>query len=264
MNRLTATLITLNEEQNLPRILASLGDLADEIVVVDSGSTDCACEIARRHGARVVTRAWTDYADQKNFAASQATSDWILALDADEELSPELRESLRAWKKQTPGKAAYEFARRASYLGRWIRHSGWYPDRQARLYRRDVARFAGIVHESLEVRGPVGRLDGDLYHYTAGTFAEHAGKVNRYTALAAEQLFAAGRRRWLPGMLLAPPWTFLQKLILQGGLLDGYRGFLIAWMAARYVFLKYRKLGALARSGQRKSAHGPLSGDTRS
>ncbi len=252
MNRLTATLITFNEEQNLPRALASLADLADEIVVVDSGSTDRTCEMARQHGARVLHRAFADYADQKNFAAAQSSNDWILSLDADEELSPELRKSLWAWKQQAPATVAYEFARRASYLGGWIRHSGWYPDRKVRLYRRDRAHFVGRVHESLAVDGPVGRLDGELYHYTARTFSEHVAKVDAYTTLAAEQLFAAGRRRWRLAMLLAPPWTLLHTLILQGGFLDGYRGWLIARMAARYVFLKYRKLGRLIERGASK------------
>jgi glycosyltransferase involved in cell wall biosynthesis len=254
MNRLTATLITCNEEQNLPRALASLEDLADEIVVVDSGSTDGTCEIARQCGARVVHRAFTDYAEQKNFAAAQSSNPWILSLDADEELSPELRGSLRAWKELPPAAAAYEFARRASYLGGWIRHSGWYPDRKVRLYRRDLARFVGRVHESLEVDGPVGRLDGELYHYTVRTFAEHVAKMDTYTTLAAEQLFAAGWRRWRLAMLLAPPWTLLRTYLIQRGFLDGYRGWLIARMAARYVFLKYRKLGRLVENAAGKSA----------
>ncbi len=248
MNRLTATLITLNEEQNIPRVLASLADLPEEVVVVDSGSTDRTCEIAQHHGARVLNRVWTDYSDQRNFAAAQATHEWILAIDADEELSAELRESLRAWKQQPPEHSAYAFARRAWYLGGWVRHSGWYPDRKKRLYRRDRARFVGTVHESLRVEGSIGRLDGDILHYTVRSFARHEAKVKRYTTLAAEQLFHGGRRRWRAALLLAPPWVFLQKFLLQAGFLDGYRGWLIAWMAARYVYLKYRKLGRLVRS----------------
>ncbi len=252
MNRLTATLITFNEEQNLPRALASLADLADEIVVVDSGSTDRTCEIARQHGARVFNQMFIDFAEQKNFAAAQAGYEWILSLDADEELSPELRESLRAWKKQPPDAVAYEFARKPKYLGGWIHHSGWYPDRKVRLYRRDRARFVGRLHESVEVGGPVERLSGDLYHYTVRTFAEHIAKVNTYTTLAAEQAFAAGQRRWRLAMIVAPPWTLLRTFFLQRGFLDGYRGWLIAQMAARYVFLKYRKLGRLVESGASK------------
>ena len=249
MNRLTVTLITLNEERNLPRLLASLADLADEIVVVDCGSTDRTCEIAAQHGARFFSRPWTGYGDQRNFAAAQSAHEWILVMDADEELSAELRESLRAWKQQPPAAAAYEFARKANYLGRWIRHSGWYPDYNGRLYRRELARFVGALHESLQVDGPIGRLQGDLYHHAFGSFAEHLAKVNSYSSVAAEELFAAGRRHWLAAMLLAPPWTLLQKFFLRAGFLDGYRGWLIARMAARYVFLKYGKLGVLVRGG---------------
>jgi glycosyltransferase involved in cell wall biosynthesis len=247
MNRLTACVITLNEESNLPRALSSLRDVADEIIVVDAGSRDATVAVARAHGARVLQRAWTNYSEQKNFAAERAASDWILSLDADEELSPELRESLRAWKQHAPQAAAYEFARRANYLGGWIHHSGWYPNRQVRLYRRDAARFSGIVHESVQVNGTVMRLAGDLYHYTMRTYAEHSAKVDAYTTLAAQQLFEEGRRSWRLAMLASPPWTFLQKFILRAGFRDGRRGWLIARMAARYTFLKYRKLGEMVR-----------------
>ena len=195
MNRLTVTIITLNEERNLPRALASVAELADEVVLVDGGSRDHTVEIARQLGARVIERPWTDYSDQRNFAAAQASHDWILSLDADEELSSELRTELEGWKQLKPEAAAYEMPRRARYLGRWIRHSGWYPDRKRRLYRRDKARFVGILHESLEVDGPVGRLEGDLLHYTVETLAEHRAKMDGYTTLAAEQLYRAGRRQ---------------------------------------------------------------------
>ncbi len=258
MNCLTATLITLNEEQNLPRALASLRDLVDEIVVVDSGSGDRTREIAAAAGARVFLRGWTDYSDQRNFAAAQAAQDWILSIDADEELSAELRKSLADWKQSEPRAVAYEVARLASYRGQWMRHSGWYPDRKVRLYRRDLAQFTGTVHESLRIEGPVGWLEGDLLHYAYRTTAEHAAKVEKYTDLAAWQLFAAGRRNWRAAMILAPPWAFLHAYILQQGFRDGADGWQIARMSARYVYLKYRKLGVLVRGGKldpsRKSA----------
>jgi len=146
-------MITLNEEHNLSRALESVRGVADEIVIVDCGSRDRTPEIAREYGAKVITNAWTNFAQQKNSAAAAANNDWILSLDADEELSDELRGSLLAWKEGEPGCAVYEFARRAWYVGAWIKHSGWYPDRQRRLYRRDLARFSGIVHESLSFEG---------------------------------------------------------------------------------------------------------------
>lgn len=250
MNRFTATLITRNEEENLPRALASLGDLPDEIVMVDSGSTDRTAEIAREHGVRVIEHAWTEnFSEQKNFAAAQATHDWILNLDADEELSPALAAELCRWKEQPPGAVAYAMPRKARYLGAWIHHSGWYPDLKVRLYRRDRARFQGVLHESLQVDGPVGQFSGELYHHTVNTLSDHISRINRYTDTAAAQMLAAGRRRWLLPMLLAPAWTFLRTLLAQQGFRDGYRGWLIAQMAAYYVFLKYLKLGILVHSG---------------
>jgi len=250
MNRLTAILITLNEERNLPRALDSLAGLPDEILVVDAGSTDRTREIARQRGARVIEHVWKDYSDQRNFAAAQAAHDWVLAIDADEELSPELRASLLTWKQQPATHAAYEFPRCARYLGKWIRHSGWYPDRKTRLYDRRRARFVGPVHEAVQSDGPVGQLAGDLLHHAYETTAEHAAKVETYSTIAAQELFRARKRTWLLPMLLVPPWTVVQKFILRAGFLDGWRGWRIARMSARYVWLKFKKLGELARKAK--------------
>ena len=249
MNRLTVTIITLNEEKNLPRALDSVAGIADEIVVVDSGSTDGTRELARQHGAHVFERAFTDYSGQKNFAAAQASHDWILSLDADEELSPELRESVRQWKESEAAEAAYGMQRRAHYIDRWINHSGWYPDPKLRLYRRERARWVGALHEGLQVDGPTSWLEGELRHYTVNSFEQHVRSVRRYTTLAARQRLTAGRRRWLLPFLFAAPWTFVRTLIFQLGFLDGLRGMQIAVMASYYVFLKYWKLGVLARGG---------------
>jgi len=245
MSRFSVCLITLNEEHNLPRALRSIEGIADEIVVVDCGSQDHTQEVARAHGAKIVMREWTNFADQKNFAAAAAVNDWILSLDADEELSIDLRKSLLEWKQQKPRCAVYEIARRARYLGAWVKHSGWYPDRQRRLYRRDLAKFSGIVHESLRSEGTTGRLSGELLHYTMNSFAEHEDKVERYTTLAARQMYEAGKRSWRAAMWLATPWTCFSILVLRGGFLDGYRGWLISRMAARSVWLKFKKLGKL-------------------
>lgn len=249
MNRITATLITCDEEENLPRALASLKTIADEIVLVDSGSRDRTCEIARRHGARVLERAWTDYSDQKNFASLQASHNWILNLDADEELSPGLQDELLQWKQETPAAAAYAMPRKARYLGRWIHHSGWYPDPKVRLYHRERARFTGHLHESLTADGAVGRFPGELHHHTFRTVAEHVAQVNRYTTLAADELYADGRRRWLLPMLASPPWMFLRTYFLKQGFRDGYHGWLIAQLTALASFLKFAKLGLRVRSG---------------
>ncbi|HEY1865607.1 MAG TPA: glycosyltransferase family 2 protein [Candidatus Acidoferrales bacterium] len=285
MPPLSAILITFNEERDLPTALASLAGVADEIVVVDSGSTDRTCEIARQAGARVIIRAFTNFADQKNFAASLALHDWVLSLDADEALSPELRASIAAWKQRQPEHDAYEIARRTNYLGGWIRHSGWYPEYQVRLYRRDRRRFDGAIHESVRANsdsveppaetqdsgnsGRAGqhdehlpaRLSGDLLHYTIRTLNEHYAKQDAFTTKAAEDLFARGRRRWRGAMLVAAPWALVNKFMLQGGFLDGYRGALIAWTSARYVWMKYRKLGVLARGGKLRDRPWPQAGD---
>jgi glycosyltransferase involved in cell wall biosynthesis len=252
MNRLSACLITLNEERNLPRALSSLEGIADEIIVVDSGSTDRTEEIARKRGAEFRVRAWTNYAEQKNYAAECAKNEWILSIDADEELSSALQTSLLDWKKRAPEFCVYEMARRTWYLGAWIKHSGWYPDFQRRLYRRDAAQFSGIIHEALHFAGPTGRLSGDLLHYTVRSFAEHEAKVDEYTVLAAQQLFAAGKHKWRAAVWLATPWNWFQNFFLRGGFLDGYRGALIAQMAARSVRLKYEKLGKLVAASKKQ------------
>jgi glycosyltransferase involved in cell wall biosynthesis len=245
MNRISACVITLNEEQNLPRLLASLRDIVDEVVIVDSGSVDRTEEIARSHGAVFHFRQWTDYASQKNHAATLAASSWVLSLDADEELSSRLQSAILGWKKREPQFDAYEMARRAWYLGKWINHSGWYPDFKTRLYRKGSTQFAGSLHETLDLQGPRGRLDGDLLHYTIHNFSEHQANVEKYSTLAAEQMYRAGKRRWRAALWFATPWSFFQNFVLRAGFLDGYRGALIAQMAARTVRLKYRKLGKL-------------------
>jgi glycosyltransferase involved in cell wall biosynthesis len=245
MPALTATLISYNEEVDLPRALASLAGVADEIILVDSGSTDRTCEIAREFGARVYARKLDGLAEQKNYAASFSSNDWILSIDCDEALSLELRSSLLAWKQQTPEKNGYDFALMTNYLGAWIRHSGWYPDYKLRLYHRGKGKFVSATHEGVQVDGPTGRLGGHLYHYTARSLAEHRAKLDVLSTLAAEDLFARGRKRWRAAMIVAPPWTFVQRLVFQLGLLDGRRGWLIAWLSGNYIYLKYRKLGRL-------------------
>lgn len=249
MNSISVTLITKNEEKNLPRVLDSVRGIADEVIVVDSGSTDRTQQIATENGAKVFMRAWTGFADQRNFSETFATHEWVLTLDADEELSGELRNSIARWKESTPEFASYEFARRARYAGGWVRHSGWYPDRKTRLYRRGAGRFDGAAHDSFQTKQRIGRLEGDLLHYTFETAADHEATVKRYSTSAAEEMYANGKRDWRAAMLLATPWTFVRKLVVQSGWLDGRRGWLIARISARYTWLKYRKLGKLVERG---------------
>ncbi|MBZ5698922.1 MAG: glycosyltransferase family 2 protein [Acidobacteriia bacterium] len=245
MPALTAILISYNEELDLPRALASLAGIADEIILVDSGSTDRTCQIARTFGARVYTRKLDSFAEQKNYAASLSSNDWLLSIDCDEELDLELRSSMLAWKPRVPDKNGYAFPRMTNYLGGWIRHSGWYPDYKLLLYRREKGKFVGALHERVHVEGPVGRLNGHVLHYQVRSLAEHKAKPDVFSTMAAEDMFAHGRKSWRAAMIFAPPWTIIQRLVFQLGVLDGRRGWLIAWMSAKYIYVKYRKLGRL-------------------
>lgn len=257
-NRLSLCIIAQNEEENLPRVLESIVGLTDEVVVVDGGSTDRTQEIAREYGAKVFYRAFTNHADQKNYAASLASHEWILLLDADEELSAELRKCLQEWKTRPPNFSVYEMPRLTWYLGAWIHHSRWYPDYQRRLYRRDATKFRGVIHSALDYRGRVGRLRGDLLHYTIRTFPEHEAKLEKYTTAIAQEMFDQGKRSWRAAMWVAAPWSWLRHFLMGAGFLDGYRGALIAQMAARGVRLKYRKLGHLVKAEENSQTAGAL------
>jgi hypothetical protein len=172
----------------------------------------------------------------------------VFSLDCDEAVTPELRTSLLAWKLDAPARPGFEIVRMTNYLGGWIRHSGWYPDRIVRLYHREHGRFAGTIHESVRLDGPAGRLDGLLQHYNVRTYCEHLAKIDAFTTIAAAELYGRGGHRWRAHMYFAAPWTFFQRLVLQLGFLDGRRGWIIAWTSAKYVWLKYSKLGALVRA----------------
>ena len=237
---LSAVLITLDEEENLPRALSKLR-WCEELIVVDSGSTDGTVDIARKFGARVIQREFDGFASQKNFADQQASHDWILSLDADEVLSDDLSTSLRRIKSKGVDRDAYCFPRKAFYLGKWIHHSGWYPDKKVRLYDRRKARWEGLVHESVQVNGTVGELAGDLLHYTCPSLSDHIRTTDRYTTLAARQFHDEGRRPHIGNLLLSPPWAFVRSYFLKLGFLDGIAGLIIASMAAFYVFAKYAK-----------------------
>jgi glycosyltransferase involved in cell wall biosynthesis len=239
--KISATIITCNEEQNIARAMESLR-CCDEILVIDSGSIDRTPEIAAKLGARVIESPWSGYARQKNLAAERASYDWILSIDADEALSEALEGEIWHIKKKGPGYDAYTMPRLAQYLGRWILHSGWYPDRKVRLYDRRKAEWAGeFVHESVQVHGSVGHLQSDLLHFTCSSLSEHLKTMDRYTTLAAEQLVAQNKKIGWRHLVLDPGWTFWRTFILQRGFLDGVEGLTIAQMAALYNFVKYVK-----------------------
>jgi len=239
--KITATIITLNEERNIARAIESLR-CCDEILVVDSGSIDRTVELAEKLGARVIESPWHGYATQKNYAAEKACNDWILSLDADEALSESLEGEIWTLKKKGPNYDAYTMPRLAQYLGRWILHSGWYPDRKVRLYHRAKAKWVGdFVHESVEVNGRVGYLESNLLHFTCDSLSEHLKTMDRYTTLAAEELVSRKERIHISNMILDPAWTFTRTYFFQRGFQDGLEGLTIAYMAALYTFLKYAK-----------------------
>jgi glycosyltransferase involved in cell wall biosynthesis len=239
--KITATIIAFNEERHIARALESLR-CCDEIVVVDSGSVDRTVELAEKLGARVVESPWHGYAVQKNYAAERASNDWILSLDADEALSESLEGEIWTLKKKGPAYDAYTMPRLAQYLGRWILHSGWYPDRKIRLYHRAKAKWVGdFVHESVEVNGRVGHLESNLLHFTCDSLSEHLKSMDRYTTLAAEELVSRKEKIHLRNMILDPAWTFTRTYFFQRGFQDGLEGLTIAYMAALYTFLKYAK-----------------------
>ncbi|HUJ49860.1 MAG TPA: glycosyltransferase family 2 protein [Bryobacteraceae bacterium] len=239
--KISAAIITYNEERNIARALESLR-CCDEIVVVDSGSTDRTVELATKLGARVLDMAWRGYAGQKNYASECCENDWVLSLDADEALSEALEAEIWQIKKNGPEFDAYTMPRLAQYLGRWILHSGWYPDRKIRLFHRQHAKWVGnFVHESVVVEGRVGHLNANILHFTCSSLSEHLRTLDRYTTLAAEQLVSQKAEIGWKELALDPAWTFFRTYVLQRGFLDGYEGLAIAYMAAFYNFLKYAK-----------------------
>jgi glycosyltransferase involved in cell wall biosynthesis len=239
--KISAAIITYNEERNIARALESLR-CCDEIVVVDSGSTDRTVELATKLGARVLDVPWRGYAGQKNHAVECCQNDWVLSLDADEALSEALEAEIWQIKKNGPEYDAYTMPRLAQYLGRWILHSGWYPDRKVRLFDRRRAKWVGsFVHESVAVEGRIGHLNANILHFTCSSLSEHLRTLDRYTTLAAEQLVSQKADIGWKELAIDPAWTFFRTYFVQRGFLDGYEGLAIAYTAAFYNFLKYAK-----------------------
>jgi glycosyltransferase involved in cell wall biosynthesis len=251
--RITATIITLNEAENIRDALQSV-DWADEILLVDSESTDATREIAASAGARVVVNSWPGFSQQKQFAVDHATHDWIFSLDADERVSPELRAAINELRQADEAKLAdgYRVARRAFYLGRWIRGGGWYPDYQLRLFNRRRGHWGNrIIHESVVMDGgvTVETLRGDLLHYSMRSPEHHRQMIEeRYAPLGAEQMHIEGKRTSRLQMAAAGPLAFLRSFVLKGGFRDGTAGVTIAKMAAYHASLKHSKLYELQRS----------------
>ena len=259
MTRVTAIVITFNEAANIGAALASLS-FADEIIVVDSQSSDDTVAIARTFTDKVIVRPWPGYIEQKNFAAAQASHDWILSLDADERISEPLADEIRGLAEGSV--AGYRMPRVTFHLGRWLRSTDWYPDYQLRLYDRRRARWAGrLVHESIRADGPVVDLGGEILHHAYRDLSHHLQTMDRYTTLAARQMFEEGRTAGWVDLAVHPPAAFLRNYVLRGGFRDGVPGLIVSAMNARYVGLKFAKLWELC-SASTSTPPGPGAADS--
>lgn len=254
MNSISVIIIAKNEERNIRECLESIG-WAGEIVVLDAGSTDKTVELAKAMTPKVFIDAWKGYGAARNEALSHCMNEWVFWLDADERVTPalaaEIKSAIQSGSRDLVG---YEVPRAAYFLGKWIKHSGWYPGYVVRLFRRGAGRFTeDKVHERLEIEGNVGRLKSNLLHFTDPNLFHYFEKFNHYTSLAAEELLGQGRRFRLIQLLLRPPWVFVRMYILRRGFLDGIQGFMLSLLSSCYVFVKYAKLWELSHSNERSN-----------
>ncbi len=245
---LSACIITRNEADRIEACLDSLA-FCDDVVVVDSGSTDATRELAAAKGARVLERAFDGYRSQKEFAVRQARHDWVLCLDADERVTPALRAAIEAAREAGfAGAAGYRFARLSEYLGRFLRHGNAYPDRVLRLFDRRRGGWCGReIHERVRVDGPVLRLAGDLEHHPYRSLAEQITRLDRYAELMAREMHAEGRRARIANLIVNPLWRFVRGYVLRLGFLDGWRGLVYALVRSNYVQQKFVRLWILER-----------------
>jgi glycosyltransferase involved in cell wall biosynthesis len=243
---LSVCIICYNETRNIRRCLDSI-TWADEIIVVDSLSNDDTTEITRQYTTSLFQRSWTGYADQKNFALSKAQGNWVLSLDADEAVSPALREEILDEIAKPEAKDGYRIPRRSFYQGRWITHSGFYPDRQLRLFRRKKGRWVGRrVHERVEIKGRIGGLKNDLLHYPyKGVISGQLQTVDNFSGLIAEDMYENGKRFRLILLLFRPLFKFIEVYLLKKGFLDGLPGLIIAVTSAYALFVRYVKIREL-------------------
>jgi glycosyltransferase involved in cell wall biosynthesis len=250
---LSAVLIAQNEERTLGDALASVA-FCDEIVLVDSGSTDGTRAVAEAAGARVILNApWPGFVAQRDFATRAARHDWVLALDADERVGPALHEEIERRRGGGFDAAGYRIPRVAWYLDRWIRGTDWYPDWQVRLFDRTRGAWQGdLVHESVVVRGPVGRLRGELEHHPYADISDHLRKIDSYTTLWAQQAYAAGRRSNVLDMFAGATWAFFRNYVLKRGFALGSTGLVVSVLNTHYTFAKLAKLRERTRAAGRQ------------
>ncbi len=245
---LSAVLITQNEEEKIRVALESLMPLADEIVVLDSGSSDGTETICREYAVSFHHQDWLGYRDQKQRATELATHDWVLSLDADEAVSRLLSAELSAWKKKTPRAAGYLVSRKTFFMGRWIEHTSWFPDWQLRVFDRRKGSWEGKrVHEGFKIEGPPGQFKGCLEHYTYRSVSEYLIQLESFSTLAAADAYDQGKRaRWIHFLTL-PPFVFFQNYFLKRGFQDGFPGLTVSCLSACSVYFRYLKLFELQR-----------------
>jgi len=247
MPQLSVVIITFNEERNIARCLKSIKEVADEIIVVDSFSTDKTSEICQDFSAKFIQRKWTDYSSAKNFGNSIATYDYILSIDADEALSDELKKNILELKTSDHLFDAYRFNRLANYCGRWVYHCGWYPDTKLRLWNHHRGLWEGEIHEEVKMKSgtKTGFIKGNLLHYSYYNREQHINQVNNYTDISANELFKMGKNASIFKLLFSPVFKFIRGYLLKLGFLDGHTGFVICRISAHAAFLKYAKLRQL-------------------
>lgn len=252
MNKISGVIITYNEESNIRRCLESLQGIVDEIIVVDSFSTDKTQEICNEFDVRFVENPFKGHIEQKNFAKNLSTYEYVLSLDADEALDHHLKQKIVEVKKSL-NKDGYFFNRMTNYCGKWIRHSGWYPDKKLRLFNKNKANWAGMnPHDIIEMKADssIGYLSGDLLHYSYPTVESHINQTNKFTTISAQALLKRGKRSSLFKIITRPQIKFLRDYILKRGFLDGKAGIIICSINALSAFLKYTKLYLLDRKNQ--------------
>lgn len=252
--KISASIIAYNEEDNIDDLCRSL-NWADEIVIVDSDSTDRTAELARHYTRQVFNRPFQGYKDKHQYADSLTTGDWILWIDADERVTPELQASIDELRRRDPASLpdGFRIARRTLYQGRWIAHSGWYPDYQMRLYRKEASYWDGVApHETARVQGRVETLPGEFLHYTKRDLSDHHRVLDSYTSLAARHLFEKGRRTRRVELIILPLAAFIRCWVVKQGFRDGVQGLIIALFSTYSVFLKYAKLWELHRLQREK------------
>lgn len=243
MVKVSALVLAHNEEEKIGRCLKSLS-WADEIILVDAESQDKTAQIARGYTQRVYSHPWDGFVAQRNWALKQAQHQWVLFLDADEVISSRLRKELEALKDKGIGDySGFEIPRKSFYLGGWVKHCGWYPNYQLRLFNRERGKWMGeMIHERVEVKGRVGRLKGEILHYPYADLAAHLQRIDSYSTLKAEELYLQGRRFHLWDILFRPLLKFLKMFFLRFGFSEGMRGLIISCFGAYYSFLGYAKL----------------------